>query len=112
MGQVSNLANATAYGLMIRSGLKLGIMTVNASAEMPILPTWPPILRVDPAGGAKTILLPAEEEGLTFLIENIADANETITVQEDTSETTIGTIAQNGWGLFVCDGSTWYMVAS
>jgi len=105
----TNHAGGDYYSPYIRSGFKLAFMTKNATAEMAIGANWPPILYLDPAGGAKTILLPAEAEcaGQVFIIVNTADAAETITVEEDSSTTSIGTVAQNTSGMFHCDGTAW-----
>lgn len=102
----------TFWGALFASGFKMRSMTKDATAEMAIDSDWPPVLLLDPAGGAKTILLPAEADSkdLMFIIVNTADASETITVEEDSSTTSIGTVAQNASGLFHCDGTTWRKV--
>lgn len=112
MAQRADVIAANLFDVFIQKGLKIASYAADATAEMAIQTTWPPILYLDPAGGAKTVLLPAEadSEGLVFLIVNTADASETITVEEDSSTTSIGTVAQNGFGLFHCDGTTWRKV--
>ena len=99
----------TLYNTTLASQFRLQSMTKDATADMAIGATWPPHLLLDPAGGAKTIQLPAEADSvdLVFIITNTADAAETITVEEDGATTTIGTVAQNASGMFHCDGTTW-----
>lgn len=106
-GDSQSLWNAT-----LAAGTKIASMTANATAEMAIGKDWPTLLLLDPAGGAKTILLPAEAscKDQIFIIVNTADNAETITVEEDSSTTSIGTVAQNASGLFHCDGTTWRKV--
>ena len=102
-------ADTVFWNSMFASGFKLLSMTKDATAEMQIEVSWPPHLLLDPAGGAKTILLPAEADSkdLVFIVTNTADAAETITVEEDSSTSSIGTVAQNASGMFHCDGTTW-----
>lgn len=104
-----NSENTTLWGVILASGVKMRSLTKAATAEMAIGADWPPLLLLDPAGGAKTVLLPAEAScpDQIFIIVNIADEAETITVEEDSSTTSIGTVAQNTSGLFHCDGTTW-----
>ena len=109
MGSRLNLENVVSFGLTMMKGTKIGSLVADATAEMAIGVDWPTMLILDPAGGAKTVLLPAEasSKDLIFIIVNAADAAETITVEEDSSTTSIGTVAQNASGLFHCDGVTW-----
>lgn len=99
----------TFTDMLIRSGLRIQSMTAAATAEMAIGVDWPTMLLLDPSGAARTILLPpeADSKDLVFIIVNTADAAETITVEEDSSTTSIGTVAQNTSGMFHCDGTTW-----
>jgi len=68
------------------------------------------VLRIDPGGAARTVLLPPEEVGMTFVIINIADAAETMTLKDDSNTNTIGTITQNQTGWYWCDGTAWQRV--
>lgn len=63
---------------------------------------------LDPGGAGRNVDLPAEEEsdGLMFVIVNGADAAEDLTVRNDAAAT-IGTVAQNEIGIFVCNGVAW-----
>ena len=69
---------------------------------------YPNLLSLDPGGAARTVLLPAESVGLWFEIINTADANEPLTVNEDSNTTTIGIVRQNETMFFWCDGTNWY----
>tara|TARA_R100001082_G_scaffold62613_2_gene35094 strand:+ start:20646 stop:21023 length:378 start_codon:yes stop_codon:yes gene_type:complete len=64
--------------------------------------------KLDPAGGGRTVVLPAEADskGLEFYIMNDADASEAITVNNDAAGTIV-TIPQNEAALVVCNGTTW-----
>lgn len=107
---VSNVVDANLYDAFWRQGLKLENIAKTVAAEEAIATSWPPVLLLDPNGGAKTVLLPAEadSEGLTFVIFNTADAAEVLTVEEDSSTTAILTLAQGEGGLVYCDGTTWH----
>lgn len=68
------------------------------------------ILRLDPGGAARTVVLPTEADmdGYMGLIVNAADAAETLTVKEDGDSTTIATIDQDEACLLFCDGTNWW----
>lgn len=70
------------------------------------------VLRIDPGGAGRTVLLPPEQVGLEFWIYNAADAAETLTVKEDSNSTTIGSVAQNQGGHYWCDGTDWQRVGT
>ena len=63
--------------------------------------------KIDPAG-TRTITLPAEADskGLDFVIQNAADAAETITVANDAAGTIV-TLNQNEAAIVVCNGTAW-----
>lgn len=63
---------------------------------------------LDPGGASRTVLLPAEADGAWFVIINTADADEDLTVKEDSNTTTIGTVARGESQTFYCNGTTWY----
>ena len=62
---------------------------------------------LDPGGAARDVLLPAEKDGAIFIVANNADAAENLVVKEDAGTTTIATVAQDGVGIFVSDGTGW-----
>lgn len=97
------------YAPKIEEGLRLASVAKTVTAEEPLLTSYPPVLYLDPNGGARTVLLPAEadSEGLTYFVRNIADAAEVLTIQEDSSTTTIVTLAQNEGCMLHCDGTVW-----
>ena len=97
------------YGPLFMTDFKIESIAFDATADLPIDPSWPPVLLVDPAGGAKTILLPveADSKNKVFFIINTADGAETLTVEEDGASTTILSLAQNKSGAVHCDGTTW-----
>lgn len=64
------------------------------------------IQNLDPGGAARVVTLPAESDGLRFVIGNRADAAEDITVNDD-SGTTIATVNQDDVGVFRSDGTGW-----
>jgi len=68
----------------------------------------PHILFLDPGGADRTVLLPAETDGLWYVIVGTGDADETLTVKEDSNTTTIGTVGRGGVNMFWCNGTTWY----
>ena len=98
--------------MLFVSGVKMDSLAKAATADMPIGATWPPILYLDPNGGAKDVLLPAEadSENLVFFIVNTADAAENLVVKDDSDSSTIVTISQNGSAMVHCDGTTWTQV--
>lgn len=76
--------------------------TFTISAEMPN------VLFLDPGGAARTVLLPAEADGLAFTIANTGDGQtEYLNVYEDGGSVMIGTVSIGEVTDFVCDGTTW-----
>lgn len=92
----------------VRKQLKLDHVAKAVAAEEAIGVDWPPMLLLDPDGGA-TVLLPpeADSENLVFFIFNTAGAAETLTVEEDSSTTAILTLLQGESGMVYCDGTAW-----
>lgn len=74
--------------------------------------TYGDVLKLDPGGAGRTVLLwpEATRKGVLVWIINAADAAETLTVKEDSNTTTIGSVAQNKTGLFYCDGTNWTLL--
>lgn len=64
------------------------------------------LLRLDPGGAGRTVLLPPEQPGLCYFIANAADAAESLTVKDDANGTTVVTIAQNQAAIVWCGGLT------
>lgn len=104
-----NHVDGMMTNMEVVSGFRLRSMAKAATAEMAIGASWPPVLLLDPNGGAKTVLLPAEADSkdLVFFIRNTADASEVLTVEEDSSTTAILTLAQGEGAMVHCDGTTW-----
>lgn len=75
-----------------------GNLTLSATDAM--------VQNIDPGGSGRDVTLPAESNGLGFIIGNRADAAETLTVK-DNSGTTIATVNQDGVGYFWSDGTGW-----
>lgn len=108
MAAAQDLQEGKIFGCTIERGLKLGVNIQTLAAGKTLDDEDAPLQVLDPGGAGRTILLPPEERGLTFVIVNTADALEDLTVQEDSGTTTIGTVSQNEAALFVCDGTTWH----
>ena len=104
------LQDAELYDPSIKQGMKFTPFISAITANYQLTVEHPTLLFLDPNGGSKDVLLPAEadSEGLFFLISNTADASETLIVKEDSDTTTIASVVQNAAGLFWCDGTTWY----
>lgn len=87
--------------------VRLGHNVETLSGTKTLVPQDAQFQILDP-DGAKNVDLPAEEasQGLWFVIKNAASGSETITVRDDDAST-IDTLAQNRFGVFVCDGSSW-----
>ena len=106
---VTQITDTDLQDIRVKKGFAMLSLTIDATAEMVISEEWPIFLLIDPAGGSKTILLPAEanSKDLVFYIFNTADADETLTVEEDSSTTAILVLNQDQGGMFHCDGTTW-----
>jgi hypothetical protein len=83
----------------------VGIMT--ATGGITLTAQSRNVLRIDPGGAARTLLLPPEAVGLWFVIINAADAAETITLKDDSNTDTIGTVTEDQGGFYWCDGTAW-----
>lgn len=100
--------DASAFGLEIFNRLKLRALTLTLAAAFVIDADAPTLINLDPGGATRTVDLPTPEEGLIFLINNIADAAEDLTIR-NAAAATIGTISQNEAGLAICVGGIWYL---
>ncbi len=56
---------------------------------------------------ARDVLLPTEKDGLVIIVANNAAGAFALTVKEDSGTTTIATVAQDGVGIFISDGTGW-----
>jgi len=111
MPSVQTLVNTSIFDSIFEKGLKLRHMAADAGgATYTIGSDYPPVVLLDPGGGAISALLPAEADGKSkvFIIFNTADAAEAIAVKEDSGTTTIITLDQNQAGVVFCDGTTWH----
>ena len=74
--------------------------------------TYPNVLKLDPGGSARIVVLPDVEafNGVMFSIINAADADEDLTVN-NASASTIGTVGQNKRAEFWSDGTNWNLTA-
>lgn len=96
------------YDMTICMGLKIRALTQTLGAALVVDRDSPPILNLDPGGAGRNVTLPTEEEGLTFIINNIADAAEDLTIKNPAAST-IGTVSQNEAGVAICAGGVWYL---
>ncbi len=99
--------------MRVTQDMQLVSMTMAVTADWPIPASSPPVLLLDPNGGAKDVLLPAEatSQDRVLWIYNTADAAENLVVKEDSDTTIIATLAQGASGLFHCDGTTWRQIS-
>lgn len=81
------------------------------TGDITLATTDPMYQSIDPGGAARNVDLPAEANGLIYIIANRADAAETITVRDD-ADATIDTVAQNETGIFWSDGNGWSTMVS
>lgn len=95
-------------GLNLYNRLKIRAMTLTLAGNLVVDADSPTALNLDPGGAGRNVTLPTEEEGLTFLINNIADAAEDLTIKNPAAAT-IGTVSQNEMGLAICLGGVWYV---
>lgn len=102
------LDDAEAMGLRIWQRFKLKVLTMTLAGAITIDADSPPLINLDAGGAGRNVTLPTEEEGLVFLINNISDAAEDLTVKNPAT-TTIGTVSQNEAGIAFCAGGVWYL---
>lgn len=106
-GQSSKLyGNHVSTGHQIRRQ-QFGNMSITGT--LTLTRQYANILRIDPTGGHRDVVLPAEagSDGFWFEISNWADAAENLVVKDDAAAT-IATINQNEKCSFFCDGTSWY----
>lgn len=87
------------YGALFTNRQTLsGDVTLETSAD--------PIQFIDPGGAARNVDLPAETDGLWYVIGNAADAVEDITVRDD-GDATLQTLNQDDIGIFIGSDGGW-----
>lgn len=108
-----NHVAGTLVDMVVESGFKLRSLETAVTANYAIGANFPPVLYLDPNGGAKDVLLPAEadSEHLCFIVVNTADAAENVVVKDDSDTTTVVTIGQNSFAIVHCDGTTWRQIS-
>ncbi len=116
MGTTSNQEGGSVTGAVHRKGFRFGIGTISGTGSgniASITADHPPILNVDPNGGAGDLLLPdatlKASKGLMFFITNTADAAEAITLKTsaDGALSPAIDLAQNESAVVWCDGAVW-----
>ena len=107
---VSNVNFAKLIGVVLGENTKLKTYIKTLAGTTTFLAGYPKLWFLDPGGATRIINLPPETNGDFYIITNTADAAEDLTVKEDSSTTTIGTIGQNETGVLVCDGTTWRII--
>lgn len=83
-----------------------GVETTTATGAVTLTTSSAHFQRVDPGGAGRDLTLPADQEGLWFLIFNAADNAEDLTIK-DAGAVTICVLNQNQAAFLACDGATW-----
>lgn len=85
-----------------------GYYSVTLAAGLTLTMAYQNMLRIDPGGSARIVVLPAEEgnAGAWFEVLNTADAAEAITINDDAAGLVVA-LAQNEKVRVVCDGTAW-----
>ena len=88
----------------------LPVSVLTLAADLVLTDPVAQILTLDPGGVGRNVDLPPEagSEGVFILLNNAADAAETLTVRDDAGAVTIATVDQNERALLWCDGTTWF----
>lgn len=86
-----------------------GISRADLGGTLALTATSPGIQSVDPNGSARDVTLPAEAEGLFFIIINRSDNAEDLTIKSD-APATLGTISEDEAAILMCDGTGWIML--
>lgn len=116
MGTTSNQEGGSISGSVHRKGFRMGVGTITGTGSGNIASLTvdhPPILNVDPNGGAGDLLLPdatlKAAKGLMFFVTNTADAAEVITFKTsaDGAIAPVVDITQNESAIMWCDGAVW-----
>lgn len=104
----SNIEGANLRQNRILAQNKYESIVQTLAATFTMNDNMPHLLFLDPGGAGRTVLLPAETKGAWFALANTADADEDLTVKEDSNTTTIGIVSRGAVKLFFCDGTTWH----
>ena len=116
MGTTSNQEGGSIANSVWHRGARFGIGTISGTGSgniASLTADHPPILNVDPNGGAGDLLLPdatlKASKGLMFFITNTADAAEAITLKTsaDGALSPAIDLAQNESAIVWCDGAVW-----
>jgi hypothetical protein len=103
-----NIEGSHISNSVLGAGNKVETLFQTLGAAITLDADAPNYLALDPGGAGRDVTLPAEAEGLFFMIANAADAAENLTVKNDAAGT-VGTIGQNEVGFVVCINLTWYI---
>lgn len=107
-----NLTETATHEFTKRVGVVGNFYSETLTGNKTLDDTYGTVLKLDPGGAHRNVLLPAEADvrGCTFTIINAADAAENLVVKDDSGDTTLATINQNEAAHFVCDGTTWTLL--
>jgi hypothetical protein len=106
---IASLVDISAEGAILAGqGAGETPAAVTLSGDVTMDETYTQICAWDPGGAGRTIKLPPENDGLWYLIANLANAAEDLTIQNDAAGA-VGTINQSEAALCYCEGGTWYM---
>lgn len=116
MATKANLEGGTISDAIWRQGFKCAVASYSGSGSgvaATLGLKTPPIVNIDPNGGASTVTFPAEaaaSKGLFFFITNTADAAEGLTFKKSDAATNWSPsvdIGQNESAIVWCDGAAW-----
>lgn len=103
-----NIEDGKFYNPTIEKKLRLRPLRQLLSGTFTMDADMPPAIFLDPDATGRTVLLPAEEDGLFYVIANTETVSGDLTVKEDSGSTTIATVAPGDVQVFVCNGTTWF----
>ncbi len=105
---VNAVRNTDLTNVVVRERWKMASYTETLSGTKVITIQYPPIIMLDPGGSGRDVTLPEEaiSVDLMFLIVNLADNAEALTVKDD-GGSTIAVLSEGERAWFFCDGTTW-----